>query len=171
MQKCVFLDRDGVINKERGSYTYTIEQFQILPGVPEGLKLLKDAGFLTIIITNQGGISKGLFSRHQMRKCHQYLIDQCPQLIDDIYYCPYHSSISESLSRKPDSLMLEKAIAKYGIDPSLSWMVGDRERDLEASVKMGIKFIQILDEVSFPQANFATYSLLEAAIYITKRKL
>ena len=171
MQKCVFLDRDGVINKERGSYTYTIEHFQILPGVPEGLKILKDAGFLTIIITNQGGISKGLFTRQQMWQCHQYLIDCCPKLIDDIYYCPYHSSISESLSRKPDSLMLEKAIAKHGIDPSLSWMMGDRERDLEASIKMGIKFIQILDEVSFSQANFATNSLLEAAIYITKRKL
>ena len=171
MQKCVFLDRDGVINNERGSYTYTIEDFQILSGVPEGLKILKDAGFLTIIITNQGGISKGLFTRQQMQQCHQYLVDHCPHLIDDIYYCPYHSSISESLSRKPDSLMLEKAIAKYGIDPSLSWMVGDRERDLEASVKMGIKFIQILDEAPFPPADLATNSLLEAAIYITERKL
>ncbi|MCC9136139.1 D-glycero-alpha-D-manno-heptose-1,7-bisphosphate 7-phosphatase [Pontibacter silvestris] len=142
-QKCVFLDRDGVLNRERGDYTYRLEDFEVLPGVREALGLLKENGFLLIVVTNQGGIAKGLYTKRDTMACHQKLQDSCGSIIDAIYYAPGHHTVSASLSRKPDSLMLERAIAKYNIDPAVSWMVGDALRDMEAGKKAGVKTILV----------------------------
>jgi len=142
-QKCVFLDRDGVLNRELGDYAYRLDHFEVLPRVPEALVLLKQHGYLLIVITNQSGISKGIFQREDMEACHRKLQDTCNHLIDDIYFAPGHQTISASLSRKPDSLMLEKAIAKYNIDPNQSWMVGDVPRDIAAGLKAGVRTIMV----------------------------
>ncbi|WP_266204501.1 D-glycero-alpha-D-manno-heptose-1,7-bisphosphate 7-phosphatase [Pontibacter kalidii] len=142
-QKCVFLDRDGVLNRERGDYTYALEDFEVLPRVPEALRLLKKNGYLLIVVTNQGGVAKGLYKKTDVLACHQKLQDFCGSLIDAHYMAPGHPSSSASLSRKPDSLMLEKAIARYNIDPAQSWMVGDSLRDLEAAEKVGVRGILV----------------------------
>lgn len=141
--KCVFLDRDGVLNRERGDYTYRLEDFEVLPRVPEALALLKENGYLLIIITNQAGVAKGLYQREDVLACHQKLQDSCETLIDAIYYAPHHPSYSESLSRKPDCLMFEKALAKFNIDPEASWMVGDSLRDLQAAAKVGVASVLV----------------------------
>ena len=146
MQKCVFLDRDGVLNRERGDYTYLLDEFEVLPGVPEALALLKKNGYLLIVVTNQGGIAKELYKKEDVLACHQKLQQSCEDLIDDLYYAPSHPNYSESLSRKPDSLMLERAMAKYNIDPVQSWMVGDSLRDLEAAEKVGVQAILVGDK-------------------------
>jgi len=146
MNKCIFLDRDGVLNVERGDYAFLPEDFIIPPGVPAAIKKIKDAGYLAIGVTNQAGISKGLYSREQMHLCHDILMEKTNNLIDRIYYCPYHPSFSESLTRKPDTLMIEKAIAKYDIDPLQSWLIGDRARDIECGQRMGMKTILISDK-------------------------
>ncbi|QMU30344.1 D-glycero-alpha-D-manno-heptose-1,7-bisphosphate 7-phosphatase [Adhaeribacter radiodurans] len=142
-QKCIFLDRDGVLNVERGDYTYLPEDFILENKVPEALALLKQRGFLLIVITNQGGLAKGLFSRAQMEACHQKLLQNCNYAIDAIYYAPAHPAISASLARKPDSLMLEKAIAKFNISPAESWFVGDQLRDMQAAEKVGVNGILV----------------------------
>ncbi len=111
LKPCIFLDRDGVINRERGDYTYRIEDFEILEGVTEALQLAKEAGYLLIVITNQAGVAKGIYKVSDILKCHQHLQAVSGNMIDDIYYCPHHPSTTASLLRKPDSLMLEKAIA------------------------------------------------------------
>ncbi|RDV15719.1 HAD family hydrolase [Pontibacter diazotrophicus] len=141
--KCVFLDRDGVLNRERGDYTYRLEDFEVLPRVPEALALLKENNYLLIVITNQAGVAKGLYQRADVLGCHQKLQESCNTLIDAIYYAPNHPAYSESLSRKPDSLMFEKAIAKYNIDPEASWMVGDSLRDLQAAAKVGVASVLV----------------------------
>ncbi len=146
LNKCVFLDRDGVLNRERGDYTYALNDFEVLPRVPEALALLREHGYLLIVITNQGGVAKGRYERADVLACHQKLQEACGHLIDAIYYAPGHPDFSESLSRKPDSLMLERAIAKYNINPCLSWMVGDSVRDLEAAAKVGVSGILIGDK-------------------------
>lgn len=89
MSKCIFLDRDGVLNEDRADYVYRIEDFIIPDGVAEALAQLKAAGYMLIIITNQAGIAKGLYTRDDVMACYQYLQDQCGHLIDDIYYCPH----------------------------------------------------------------------------------
>ena len=141
--KCVFLDRDGIINRERSDYTFRIEDFEILRGVKEALRIIKNDGFKAIIITNQSGISQGLYTTKDVKKCHDFMQSELESMIDDIYFSPYHPSISESLSRKPGSLMFEKAIAKHSIDPAQSWMLGDRERDLIPAKNLGMKTILV----------------------------
>ena len=144
MRKCVFLDRDGVLNEDRTDYVYRIEDLVIPDGVVEGLRLLKDAGYMLIVITNQAGIAKGLYTRADVMRCYEYLQEQCGYLLDDIYYCPHHPDYdTQSLMRKPDSLLLEKAIAKYQISTADSWMVGDAIRDIRAGQRVGVRTIQI----------------------------
>lgn len=165
-QKCIFLDRDGVLNRERGDYTYALEDFEVLPGVPEALGLLKKNGYLLIVVTNQGGVAKGLYKKTDVLACHRKLQDSCNSLIDAHYMAPGHPNFSASLSRKPDSLMLEKAIAKYNIDPAQSWMVGDSLRDLEAAEKVGVKGILVGDKYE-PNAHvWQMADLWEAAQFI-----
>ena len=142
-EKCVFLDRDGVLNEERGDYTYLPDDFRIIPGVPEALELLKANKFRLVVVTNQGGMAKGLFTKKEMQACHEKLMAACPGCLDAIYYAPAHPSVSASLARKPDSLMLEKAIARFNLDVAQSWLVGDQPRDLAAARKVGVKAIWI----------------------------
>lgn len=139
MNKCVFLDRDGVINKDNPDYIYKVDEFEILPGVIEGFKKLKEHGYLLIVITNQSGITKGIYSEADMKACHDYFQQVSGNLIEKYYHSPYHPFYTDSLTRKPESLMFEKAIAKYNIDVTQSWMLGDKERDLVPAEKLGIK--------------------------------
>ena len=168
MNKCIFLDRDGVLNEDRTDYVYRVEDFIIPDGVPEALRLLKDAGYLLIVITNQAGIAKGLYTRDDVMTCYNYLQDQCGQLIDDIYYCPHHPKYdSESLTRKPGSLLLEKAIAKYNIEPDESWMIGDALRDMQAGRRVGVRTVRIAHEpLPSPDYDGCATSLLEASRFV-----
>ena len=162
--KCVFLDRDGVLNEELGDYLYRPEDLIIPEGVVEGLQLLKKAGYLLIVITNQAGIARGLYNADAVYAIHEQMQEASGNILDDIYFSPHHPEFSgKSLSRKPDSLLLEKAIAKYDVDPDQSWMIGDRIRDMEAGHKAGLKTIQVVSEHEPSAGNFAAANLLEAA--------
>ncbi len=170
MNKCIFLDRDGVLNEDRTDYVYRVEDFIIPDGVPQALRLLKDAGYLLIVITNQAGIAKGLYTRDDVMTCYDYLQEQCGQLIDAIYYSPYHPSYNtESLTRKPNSLLLEKAIAKYNIEPNVSWMIGDALRDMQAGKRVGVKTVRIAQEPQLLEdCDGCAVNLLEASRFVLK---
>jgi len=163
MSRCVFLDRDGVLNKDNPNYTYTIENFEVMPGVVEALQLLKRADYLLVVVTNQSGIDKGIYTIDQMKECHAYFQQVCDGLIDYFYFSPYHRSINNSLLTKPGTLMFEKGIARFGIDVNESWMIGDRGRDLIPAKTLGIRTIQIGDEVE-PEnrGDFVVNNLSEA---------
>ena len=163
-RKCVFLDRDGVLNEDRTDYLYRLEDLVIPDGVTEALQLLKSAGYLLIVITNQAGIAKGLYGPEAVYAIHQKMQEASAGALDDLYFSPYHPQYSgNSLSRKPGSLLLEKAIAKYDIDPDQSWMIGDRDRDMEAGQKAGLKTIHIIPETETSAGDFAAIDLLAAA--------
>ncbi|MFM7850797.1 MAG: D-glycero-alpha-D-manno-heptose-1,7-bisphosphate 7-phosphatase [Flammeovirgaceae bacterium] len=169
MNKCVFLDRDGVLNEDNPNYTYRVERFKILPGVVEGLHQLKQAGYLLVVVTNQSGIAQGLYTQPQMEECHRYFQEQSQNAIDHFYFCPYHPTVTASLSRKPGNLMFEKAKAKFNIDFSSSWMIGDRGRDIIPARSLGIKTIQIGNEIeSANEADFKVLNLIEAAQIILR---
>ncbi len=162
--RAIFLDRDGVLNEDNPHYSYHVDDFKILPGVPEALSQLKSAGYWLIVVTNQSGISKGIYTIEQMKACHEYFQLNCGVAIDWFYFSPYHRSVTNSLLTKPGSLMFEKAIAKFKIEASKSWMVGDRGRDLIPARRLGIKTIQIGDEVEKEnEGDYKVKSLLEAA--------
>lgn len=141
-RKAIFLDRDGVINSNRDQYyTWKNEHLVINPGVPDTLKALKQKGYLLIVVSNQGGVSKGEYTREDVEALHRHLnelLDASGAKVDDFYYCPHHQNLEACLCRKPLPLMLEKAMARYGIDPSLSWMIGDSDRDVEAGEAVGL---------------------------------
>ncbi len=145
-QKAIFLDRDGVLIRERGDYTWQLEDMKINEGVAEALHTFSSAGFLLIVISNQSGISQGLYSKENADYLHLHM-DRYFQskgvLIKEYYYCPHHPSVSNCLCRKPDSLLLEKAISRFKINAKQSWFIGDADRDIEAGIKAGVKTLKI----------------------------
>ena len=146
MNKAVFFDRDGVINKEIGNYVYKLEDFKFNIGVFTSLRLLQEYDYKLIIITNQGGIAKGQYTHDELYELHNFMLEKLLNegiKIDDVYFCPHHHSIAPCLCRKPNSLLIEKAIAKHNIDTSQSFLIGDNERDVLAAEKVGIKGILI----------------------------
>jgi D-glycero-D-manno-heptose 1,7-bisphosphate phosphatase len=170
MNSCVFLDRDGVLNIEKGTYTWRIEDFELIGGVNESLEKLKKNGFLIIVVTNQAGISRGLYTKSEMLRCNEYLEELTRHRIDDIYYATAHPDFTESLLRKPDSLMFEKAIAKYSIDPARSWMVGNSERDLIPAIKLGIRSIFVGEGADIQGNRHTVANLLEASVMIIENQ-
>ncbi len=172
MNKCVFLDRDGVLNEEIGNYVYRPEELIIPAGVPEALQLLKGAGYKLVVVTNQAGIAQGLYTRREVLLIYGLIQEACNGALDALYFSPYHPRYdSASLSRKPGSLMLEKATARFGIDPARSWMVGDRQRDLEAARRLDVKgiFIRNDHEPTPPDAVYVANDLLDAARYVLRQ--
>ena len=143
MIKAVFLDRDGVLNEEIGNYVYQLADFKVVDGINEVLSALKAKGYILVVITNQAGIAKGRYTHDDVHNMHDYFQKQSGNLIDKFYYAPGHPTYSESLGRKPGTLLFEKAIAKFNIDPTESWMVGDKERDLIPARKLGMKTIRV----------------------------
>jgi D-glycero-D-manno-heptose 1,7-bisphosphate phosphatase len=146
MTKAVFLDRDGVINKEIGDYAYKEKDFVINEGVLEFLQFLTDKQFIIIIISNQGGIGRGIYTKETVEKLHNRMLSYFSAnrvTIHEIYYCPHHPETGKCLCRKPESLMIEKAIARFSIDREQSFLIGDTERDIQSAGKCGIRAIQI----------------------------
>ena len=132
MPRAVFLDRDGVINRAvvRAGKPYppaTLAEFEILPGVPDALHKLEEAGFLLIIATNQPDVARGIQHREVVEAMHQQLREQLP--LDDIKVC-YEVESPTSICYKPKPGMLLEAARERDIDLSKSYMVGDRWRDV-----------------------------------------
>jgi len=144
--KAVFLDRDGVLNREMGNYVTHLEDFIINDGVVEALKIFQQKKFLLIVISNQGGISKGICTKEQVDYLHLHLQRAMKNKgieISEVYYCQHHPDVTNCICRKPDSLLLEKAMARFNIDPSQSFFIGDAERDMQAGHKAGVKTIKV----------------------------
>ncbi|HNR20386.1 MAG TPA: HAD family hydrolase [Bacteroidia bacterium] len=146
MNRAIFLDRDGVINLDNPQFTYTIEGFSFNEGIFEALKLFQSKGFIFVIITNQSGIARKIYEHKEVAILHDYMLNEFANhgiKISEIYYCPHLPQVSNCLCRKPDSISLEKAIARFNIDAASSYFIGDRQRDADAAIKVGVKPILI----------------------------
>ncbi len=151
-QKAVFLDRDGVINREIGRYVTCIDDFVFNPGVLQGLKKLQADGYLLIMITNQGGIARGLYDKERLECMHNFMCEQLNRLditFDAIYACPHHDKLEKCLCRKPNSLMLEKAISRFNVDVEKSFLIGDSDRDVQAAERVGLRGIKVESNANF----------------------
>ena len=148
-QKAIFLDRDGTINKYVGFLT-DINEFELLDGVTEAIKMINESGYLAIVVTNQPVIARGEVSVEELQEIHnkmETLLGQAGAYIDDIFYCPHHPHKGyegerpeykiECECRKPKPGMLLAAEEKYNIDLRESWMIGDGENDIEAGKNAG----------------------------------
>jgi len=147
MNKAVFFDRDGVINREVGEYVYEVSKFSFNDGILQCMKFFMKQGFRLFIITNQGGIAKNLYTSEDVQTLHDFMLNLLAEqniIIDEIYYCPHHSKFEKCICRKPDSLMIEKAMARFRIDPLKSYFFGDKDTDYQAGIKAGLKSVKIV---------------------------
>jgi D-glycero-D-manno-heptose 1,7-bisphosphate phosphatase len=145
MNKAVFIDRDGVINelinRDGGKYSPRhVKDFHMFPFVPGAMKQIRDAGYLVVIVTNQPDISRGFLKQEVLDEMHQILRTLCQ--VDAIYVCP-HDNSDACLCRKPLPGMLLEAASDLSIDLNSSWMIGDRDSDIQAGQGAGCRTIMI----------------------------
>lgn len=139
MQKALFLDRDGVINVEK-DYAYKIEEFEFLPGVFEAVKRFNALGFLAVVVTNQSGIARGYYGDEDFWRLTEYMLGEFEKhgaKIAKVYRCP-HGPDDGCRCRKPLPGMFLAAKNELNIDMQNSWMVGDKESDIEAALSAGV---------------------------------
>ena len=143
MQPAAFLDRDGVLNIDHG-YVCRIEDVEWVPGAAEATRALHEAGYLVILVTNQSGIARGMFSEAEYLAFAEAYLGAFPGHLDAIYYCPHHPDAGEAPyradceCRKPNNGMLEQAIREWPISRDGSFMIGDKDSDVEAARRTGI---------------------------------
>ena len=142
MRKALFLDRDGVINKEK-NYLHRIEDFEFIDGVFETCRAFQEKGYLIIVITNQAGIARGKYTEEDYQVLTRWMVERFADegvTVNAVYHCPHHPEFSGECScRKPSPGMLEEAKAAFNIDMVSSILVGDKESDIEAGKNAGIK--------------------------------
>ncbi|GLS82574.1 D-glycero-beta-D-manno-heptose 1,7-bisphosphate 7-phosphatase [Paraferrimonas haliotis] len=146
MKAAVFLDRDGVINHDHG-YVYQVDDFHYVDGVFEACLELKKMGYLLVVVTNQSGIGRGLYSEDQFHQLTEWMdwnfVDKGVEL-DGIYFCPHHPKHGvgdyklDCDCRKPKPGMLNSAKTFLNIDMSRSIMVGDKLSDMQAAEAAGV---------------------------------
>lgn len=145
--RAAFLDRDGVLNVDRG-YVYKASEFEWMGGAREAIALLNRTGYRTIVVTNQSGIGRGFYTEEHVYALHGWMAEQLQPIgarIDAFYFCPHHPEATvrayrmTCACRKPQSGMLTRAIEEHGLDPSASFLIGDKESDCDAAAKAGVR--------------------------------
>ncbi len=143
--RAVFLDRDGTINIER-EFLHRPEEFQFIPGAAQAIRLLKQAGFRVIVVTNQSGIARGYYDEAAVNRLHKYMDGELARFgasIDAYYFCPHHPEYDiddngkTCKCRKPQAGMLLKAAADFSLDLSASFIIGDKLADVQAGLNAG----------------------------------
>lgn len=156
-QKAIFLDRDGTINKYIG-FLQKIEEFELLPDVPEAIKLINESGYLAIVATNQPVIARGEVTWQELEEIHNKMETELGKqgaYLDEIYFCPHHPHKGyegevvdlkiECECRKPKPGMLIQAAEKWNIDLGKSYMIGDSDVDVQAGEAAGCIGIKIVE--------------------------
>ena len=147
MIKAIVFDRDGVVTKnDKHYYVWNEEQLEYVDGIFENLKLLVQHGFELYMVSNQGGISKGLYTKPDVLQLNQAIFQELKKHeieISEVLFCPHHSEIENCLCRKPKSILIEKLMAKHKLCKKNTFFIGDSDTDMQAAEKAGIQGIRI----------------------------
>jgi D-glycero-D-manno-heptose 1,7-bisphosphate phosphatase len=150
LRPAAFLDRDGVLNIDHG-YAYRPEQLEWIEGAAEAVRLLNEAGYYVLVVTNQSGVARGFYNETDVRSLHahmQEILSAHGAHIDAFYYCPHHpdgdikSLAVQCRCRKPSPGMLEQAAREWPIDISASFLIGDRDHDMAAASAFNIRGVK-----------------------------
>lgn len=173
-----FLDRDGTINKDVG-YLHRIEQFELIPGAAKAIRLLNESSFRVILVTNQSGIGVGLYTFEDLNNVNAEMTRQLSlegAHIDAFYASPHHPEGQGEFrhpdhpDRKPNPGMLLRAIKEWGINPAVSWTIGDRSVDVQAGRRAGTSTCQVRSGIGGstmdPDADLVANDLHEAVHHI-----
>ena len=150
MRRAVFLDRDGTINVEK-DYLYRIEDLELIDGSVEAIRLLNEAGFLVVVVSNQSGVARGYYTEDDVELLHRHIaaeLEKSGARVDAWLFCPHHPDGRGSYSlpcdcRKPLPGMLKEAAHRYDIDLDTSIMIGDKIADTEAGNAAGSRSILV----------------------------
>jgi D-glycero-D-manno-heptose 1,7-bisphosphate phosphatase len=150
MKRAVFLDRDGTINIEK-DYLYQVNDFEFIPGVPEAIRLLNQAGLFVVVVTNQSGVARGYYTEDDVINLHRHIsceLKMSGAHVDAWLYCPHHPSGRGSYSlpcncRKPLPGMLHEAARRYDIDLENSIIIGDKLADIGAGEAAGCRAVLV----------------------------
>jgi D-glycero-D-manno-heptose 1,7-bisphosphate phosphatase len=141
VRKAVFLDRDGVINRNQNNYVQSIESVHIIPGSLQAIANLTKSEYAVVIVTNQSAIGRGLITAEIAQQINKFLLDKIKfanGIIDGIYLCPHHPKTHCSC-RKPKPGMLMQAAAEHNLDLERSWLIGDAITDIQAAIAAKVK--------------------------------
>jgi D-glycero-D-manno-heptose 1,7-bisphosphate phosphatase len=143
---CAFLDRDGVLNVDKG-HVHTRHEFEWIPGARHAVRMLNEAGFLVVVVTNQSGIGRGWYSEGEFHALMRWMnaeLAKAGARIDAVYFCPHHPTEAvggyrvQCECRKPNPGMLLKAIQELQPDVERSFLIGDSESDMQAAAAAGV---------------------------------
>ncbi len=145
-QRCVFLDRDGVINRKppAGDYIRNWSEFEFLPGIADWIQLFHALELLVIVVTNQRGVALGLIRGEDLEEIHRNMTRELARAgarLDDIFCCPHEEGACDC--RKPKPGMVLAAQRKWNIDLSISLMIGDSVRDAQLAEACGLRFVRV----------------------------
>jgi D-glycero-D-manno-heptose 1,7-bisphosphate phosphatase len=142
-----FLDRDGVLNIDHG-YVHRPDQLEWIDGAPAAVRLLNEAGFVVVVVTNQSGVARGIYDEDTVQRFHDHMqgvLAQHGARIDAFYYCPHHPDgpvaqyAMRCDCRKPGTGMLDQAAKDWPVDRARSFLIGDKDIDMQAASAFGIK--------------------------------
>jgi histidinol-phosphate phosphatase family protein len=153
LRRAVFLDRDGTVAKDV-HYCRHVDDFVLLPGVPQAIRLLNESGFKAIVVTNQSGVGRGYFTEETLSHIHQKMTEELGKhgaRVDAIYHCPHHPD-DDCACRKPKPALLLKAAQDMDIRLDLSYMIGDDPKDVEAGRSAGCRTVWLTPHSSLGQA-------------------
>lgn len=167
MNKAIFFDRDGVVNyRIVGEYVRDYSEFKLIPDFIPFFKVIKQNGFLAIMISNQQGIGKGLMNENELAEVHKTmqkeLLNKTGYQFDDIYFSADLAE-SNSYRRKPNPGMIIEAIDKWNIDILNSWMIGDKQSDVIAGKSAGVRTVLLHFDIKkrIPEADYFFKNLIE----------
>ncbi|MBC7963697.1 MAG: D-glycero-beta-D-manno-heptose 1,7-bisphosphate 7-phosphatase [Steroidobacteraceae bacterium] len=175
MKRAVFLDRDGTINVEK-EYLYRIADFEFISRAADAVRLLNEAGFLVVVVTNQSGVARGYYTEEDVENLHRHIdreLEKTGARVDVWLYCPHHPDGRGSYGlpcncRKPLPGMLKEAAQRFDIDLKTSIMIGDKLADVSAGQAAGCRTILVRtgygadQECHLPEATAVFDNLLEA---------
>jgi histidinol-phosphate phosphatase family protein len=168
--KCVFFDRDGVVNRapvER--YVTRVEEFHLLPEFVAALRVVHAKGYVAVVVTNQAGIERGSMTQAAVDEIHDTLVRQLATerlSLLDIYVCPFLDDAHPH--RKPNPGMLLEAAKKHGLDLAASWMVGDNEKDITAGRGAGCRTVLVRPGRADSRADFRLQTMAELPGFLRK---
>lgn len=153
LRRAVFLDRDGTIARDV-PYCRHVDDFVLLPGVPQAIRLLNESGFKAIVVTNQSGVARRYFTEETLSDIHRKMVDELGKhgaRVDAIYHCPHHPD-DDCACRKPKPALLLKAAEDMDIALGLSYMIGDDLKDVEAGRSAGCRTVWLAPHSGLGQA-------------------
>jgi len=175
----VFMDRDGTLNVEK-NYVYRVEDFEWIRGAVDAIRQLKQYGFKVFVVTNQAGVAYGYYSEDDVQHLHQYMQNTLVEVgtgIDAFYYCPYHQDAAvaayrrASDCRKPATGMFDQAIRDWRVDPEHSFVVGDRNSDIEAGRRLGMTTLLVQTGHGLEAASSTRADYVETDVFAAARRI